>query len=460
MTNQTTSAMRMLLAMGLMAGAVGCGPAEDVPVTDDPTAQACGSADSDDFFKDSEACAEQKPDTGYVTSLDAREMELTIEADVTASSYDLDRAPLEVGQFALTWFREHNDLYIASLAEDYVDGDKQIEWKIGTAWKGWSKLTSSERATAKHFRLTKVNAVLLNATRNGAAAGKTFQATVPVSPGTLMNDVGNKCAEEGHITASRDTYWYVWSPAKAGCTAKVQQAVATVTTLLPKGATVYPEYDKLYADKTLDVVVFFGQVDDEVSDSDYAYTAIASFKRSLVAAGFKAGTATKGQRLTRVKNGITANVDIYSPTEFAGLTDSAHVQNFYDAVKSHEIILYNGHSVLGASDFWANAQIYQNPTKYQIFLYNGCLGYEYYVAPILAGKKSPANVDIVSNVVETPFSIMVQESSAAISLLLAKAENGGTSSWQSILTKMNSIAAQDSFYGVSGARTNTYKPTR
>lgn len=446
-----------LAAAVLVGGAAACGTAQD-GITDDPTTAECGTGGEDNVFKDAEACAEQKPDTGYVTSLDAREMELTLEADVTAPGSDLARAPLEVGQFALTYLRENKDLYVASLAEDFVDGDKQIEWKIGTAWKTWNAMSSTERTGARHFRLTRVNAVLLNATRNGAAEGKTFSATVPVAPTTLMNDVGNKCAQEGHITASRDTYWYVWSPTKTGCTAKLQQATATVTKLLPKGATVYPEYNKLYADKQLDVVVFFGQVDDTPSPGDYSYTAIASLKRALVAAGFKAGTAAKGERMTRTKLGITANVDIYSPKEFSGLQDYAHAQNFYDAVKSHEVVIYNGHSVLGASDFWANPQIYQDPTRYQIFLYNGCLGYEYYVAPILAGKKSDANVDVVANIVETPFSIMVQETSSAIALLLTNAEKGGKTSWQSILTKANTIAGGDSFYGVSGARTNTFKP--
>ena len=159
-----------------------------------------------------------------------------------------------------------------------------------------------------------------------------------------------------------------------------------------------------------------------------------------------------------MKAGITTTVDVYSPKEFRGLTDSSNVQNFYDGVASHELIVFNGHSVLGASDFWSNSQIYEDPSKYQIFLYNGCLGYEYYVTPILEGKEKSENVDLVSNVIETPFSIMVQETATSISMMTAKAEKGGVSSWQSILGKMNKIAGGDSFYGVSAARDNTYRP--
>lgn len=460
------SAVLPQLLLALAVPLLACGTAEQEPITDDEV--TCGSGDADSIFADTEACGEDpKADTGYVTSLDAREMELTLEGDVVAPTYDLQRAPLAVGQFALTYLRQKKDLYIQSLAEDYVDGDAQTEWKVSSgAWKKWSAMTSTERSTAKHFRLTGVNAVLLNASKYSPKAGKVFTATVPLRPTTLYSDIQRNCeGGDGHIQASNDVYWYVWDPAKAGCSAQTQEVTATVTKLLAKGGTVYPEYDKLYADKRLDAVVFFGQVDDTLTDDDYAFELIGAFERTLKAASFKKVTAPKGLRYERVKAGITAVVDIYSPREFAGLSDSAHVQNFYDAVKSHEVIIFNGHSVLGASDFWSNGQIYQQPTKYQIFLYNGCLGYSYYVAPILKGKQSPANVDIVSNVVETPFAIMVQESATALSLMLASADKGGTSSWQTILTKMNKVATENSwygksFYGTSGARTNTYKPRR
>jgi len=428
---------------------VACGPAEEADVQD-----------YDSTFLDAEAEAEDpKADTGFVSSLDAREVELTLEADVQVrSSYDLRRAPLEVGQFALTYLRERSKVYIQSLAEDYSNGETQITWKVGSSWKTWSSMSSSEQAAAKRFRLNKVTAVVLNASRQGLKVGKVFNATVPTDPVGLFGAVGRACeGGDGHIQADRDVYWYVWDPDKSGCSATKQTLTATVSTVLPKGSTVYPEYNKLYADKKLDVIVFFGQVGDNPSPSDYAFSAIRQFESTLKTAGFKATTATKGLRYARTKSGVTVTVDIYSPNEFAGLTDRAHAQNFFEGVNSHELIVFNGHSVLGASDFWSDSRIYQNPAKYQIFLYNGCLGYEYYVLPILAGKRDAANVDIVSNVIETPFRIMVQETATSIAQLTAGAPKGSVS-WQTIMNKMNTIAGGDSFYGVSGARTNTYRP--
>lgn len=459
--------MSALTALALVAA---CG-APEAETIDDQVAGACPTAEGDDIFAATEACAEDpKADTGYVTNLDALEVELTLEADVVAPASELERAPLALGQFALTRFRQKDRIFIQSLAEDYANGDDQIEWKTSTGeWKAWSKLSAPQRQAAKRFRLLKVNAVILDASKKGVAMNKTFKAKVPMRPTTLFADVGNACeGGDGHIRASSDVYWYVWDPDKRGCSAPKQDAVATITNVLPKGKTVYPEYGKLYADKKLDAVVFFGQVDDgPVSETDSAFEIIEEFGRALTKAGFKkAASAPRGTRWTRTKSGITANIDVYTPYDFAGLTDYAHRHNFFEAVNSHEVIVFNGHSVLGASDFWAAPDIYRDPSKYQIFLYNGCLGYEYYVAPILAGKQGAANVDIVSNVVETPFAIVSDESAIVLSMLLARADKGGSSSWQTILSKMNKTAEYyeeifgESFYGVSGARTNTYKPPR
>ena len=56
------------------------------------------------------------------------------------------------------------------------------------------------------------------------------------------------------------------------------------------------------------------------------------------------------------------------------LGDFAHFANFQKALSEHEVVAYDGHSMLGASDFWARPTY---PDFYQIFLYGGCLGYEY-----------------------------------------------------------------------------------
>ena len=44
---------------------------------------------------------------------------MDIEGDVDGTGSDVRRAPLAIGQFALTYLRKQKDVYLQSLAEDY-----------------------------------------------------------------------------------------------------------------------------------------------------------------------------------------------------------------------------------------------------------------------------------------------------------------------------------------------------
>jgi hypothetical protein len=436
------------LAASLCLVTLGCAGAPADPGTTD--------------FADGENLAEGgKEDSGYITSLDAQEVEVDLEGDAFGDSYDLPRAPLELGQFALTYLRKNKGIYIQSLAEDYAHGEDQIEWLVDGAWLTLKDKPATPTSKLKHFRMRHVSAVVMHPGSASSLATRVEHPPVPKVTSTIFDDAGKSCAEEDpDIAADQDVYWYLWDPSLPSCKVAQQTIDVKVSKVLAAGTTVYPEYDKLKADGKIDVLVFFGQVGHgALTSSDDAFGLIRNFESSLRGAGFSKTTAPKGLRYTRMRNQLTTTVDIYTPREFAGLGDTAHTKNFDDGINSHEIIVYNGHSMLGASDFWARRSIYgANATKYQIFLYNGCLGYEYYVNPILEGKKDWANVDLVSNIVETPFSIMVQETTAAVSAIVGAAEKTGTTSWNTILRRMNTIAAQDSFYGASGVRTNAFHP--
>ena len=151
---------------------------------------------------------------------------------------------------------------------------------------------------------------------------------------------------------------------------------------------------------------------------------------------------------------VTVQIDLYSPKEFSGLGDFAHFANFQKALSEHEIIAWDGHSMLGASDFWSRPTY---PSSYQIFLYGGCLGYEYYVKPILHGKgDSWAKLDVVSSVIEV--SVTADMIGPAIAKLMWSIEHRNQSSWRSVLLQIrNSVG--DSTFGVSGVRGNCFTPS-
>src|SRR5438128_2138550 len=114
------------------------------------------AADDENAFVDAEQ-AGAKFDTGYQSSLDAQEVEVDIEGDVQADAGSRQRAPLDVGQFALTYLRKHDDVFIQSLAEDYAHGTDQIEWLVAGKWVRWAQMTSLQRAAAVHFRMRAVS---------------------------------------------------------------------------------------------------------------------------------------------------------------------------------------------------------------------------------------------------------------------------------------------------------------
>ena len=216
-----------------------------------------------------------------------------------------------------------------------------------------------------------------------------------------MSEANDTCADhDGHIGLSQSVYWYLWNPDKSTCTMKTQQLKLTVSKMFANAQQTYPEFDQLVADGKVTAVVLFGQIGD--GPIDEWETGVRNMKKMsdwLLEADFQEVTpAPVGRRFTKHIGTTDFELDLYGPTDFSGLSDYAHFPNFQKAISEHEIIVYDGHSMLGASDFWSKPTY---PDFYQIYIYGGCLGYEYYIKPILDGKGGGWDkLDLVSSVVE------------------------------------------------------------
>ncbi len=396
-----------------------------------------------------------KEDSAYMNP-DGIEVEIDLEGDVEGTEYRLKEGPIEIGQYALTYFRKQEKMYIESLAEDGTAADR-AEWLINGTWVPSNQLPTG--AVLKHWRLRGLNTVLLFEHAQGVQVGSGFTAKVPLKPFTVMTDAGAKCADhDDHIGLDQSVYWYRWEPDQTACTIPLQDLKVTVSKKFPTtNAARYPEYDQLTADKKVTMVVLFGQIDDGAI-TEYE-TGMRSFKRFgtwLEGAAFKSVTAPLGKRYEKkLNNGVVVQIDLYSPREFSGLGDYAHFGNFEKALSEHEVVAYDGHSMLGASDFWGRPTY---PSFYQIFLYGGCLGYEYYIKPILHGKgDSWAKLDMVSSVIEVTASAN-EFAGPAIAKLIYGIQYNGRSSWRNILLNVrNSVG--DSTFGVSGVRDNCFTPS-
>lgn len=393
-----------------------------------------------------------KADTGYFNP-DGIEVEVDIEADIDAPDFRKADGPAILGQFAMTWLRNNREIYLESLAEQ-ATSDQRVEWLVDGAWKTARDAASLPKSSLTRFRIRGINAVLLHEARNGVDVGTSFEVRVPKKPFSIMADAGDTCAKkDGHITLDQSVYWYLWNPDSAACKAELQPMKITVSKMLPSKLT-YPEYDQLTADGKVTMVVLFGQIGDKLDASDIGVRAHAQMGRWLVQGGFtEVIPAPVGKRYSKVVKGITVEVDLYSPYEFSGLSDYAHFGNFQKALSEHEIVAYDGHSMLGASDFWERPTY---PDFYQVFLYGGCLGYEYYIAPILHGKGGWDKLDILSSVIEVTANAN-EYAGPFLAKLLYALENGYTVTWKDILGAIRTRVG-DSTFGMSGVHDNCFSP--
>ncbi|HOX46141.1 MAG TPA: proprotein convertase P-domain-containing protein [Myxococcota bacterium] len=418
---------------------------------------ACGEAGTEDSNPLLDEMGDpDKADTAYYNP-DGLEVEVDLEGDVEATAYKIWDGPAEVGQYALTYLRNRNQFYLESLAE-ISTSDQLVEWQVDGSWITAAQARSQGASGLRHWRLRGVNAVLLHDAADGVQVGSVFTAEVPLKPFTTMADAGDKCADpDAHMTLDQSIYWYQWNPDRAGCDLTTQQLQITVSRMLPSKVP-YPEYDQLIADGRITMVILFGQIDDDpLTDSDSGMRNMKRFATWLKQAKYTESATKpvpKGRRFSKRVGGVELVVDLYSPYDFGGLGDSGNFSNFQQAISQNEIVAYDGHSMLGASDFWSRPTY---PSFYQIFLYGGCLGYEYYVRPIMTGKGGWDKLDIMSAVVEVtaPANDYAGPFLSKLQYALSHKYN---QSWKSILGAVRTRVG-DSTFGVSGVRDNCYSPS-
>ena len=441
--------LRTLARSLALAAVVATGCAND---TTDPAGPADEAAGANPFTAGSGSGG--KEDTFY-TNPDGVEVEVDLEADIEGAGWRAAQAPAELGQYAVTYLRTRGEFYLESLAE-HVGSRDRVEWRVDGTWLTAAEAKELDASKLTHFRIRGVNAVLLHSAQVSAEVGKVFTAVVPRKPYSVMADAGDRCAEkDDHIGLSQSVYWYQWNPDQPGCDIALQDMTLTISRTFPSAQAVYPEYDKLVADGKVTAVVLFGQIGDgAITDADPGMRGFVRMGSWLEQAGFKEVTpAPLGRRFAKHIGQADVEVDLYSPHEFSGLGDHGHFANFQKALSEHEIVVYDGHSMLGASDFWARPDY---PSFYQIYLYGGCLGYEYYVRPILDGKGGWDNLDIMSSVVEVSANA-IDFAGPALAGLFRGLENNYKVSWRDLLIAVRQRVG-DSTFGASGVRDNCFSP--
>jgi len=318
---------------------------------------------------------------------------------------------------------------------------------------------------------------------------RTFNFRVPSDPRNMFSRAGEACAEGFDAGSLADyNYFYYFKPDKDGCEAAVGIGAGTFTvrSLLPTGNT-YPEYDVLVDDGRVEVVAFYGAAghEDEVSYWDWGMREWREFTQTLRARGFaEMGVADpdtgKGKRFVRNRAGLEEIVDVISPEDLHALNNDTDGL-FGRMVRSHEIVLYLGHSFYGSLSVLDDPATYA-PDTYQIFFIGSCWSYEYYTKQIFRNKANSADptgwalADVVNDTETGWFHNNAEFSRIILTNVFAGAENGGREGegegarryhWQRIIEAMNQHAVDTQrstntetheIMGVSGVRTNRFDP--
>jgi hypothetical protein len=209
---------------------------------------------------------------------------------------------------------------------------------------------------------------------------------------------------------------------------------------------------------------------------------------NLRLAGYDEQIRDRGRIYSRVKDGISEQVELYSPFDLYEMGTSAVSDLLVQLLLSKEIIAYNGHSFYGSLDVLKERESYPED-RYQIIFMNSCWSYEYYTKQVFENKATEADpkgwrdADVVNNTRPAYFTHMEITTRKLITNLLAGARNGGVDnygrrySWQNIIGIVNDeargVCPEDAdpmdcrhyqeterheIYGVSGARDNLFQP--
>ncbi len=240
----------------------------------------------------------------------------------------------------------------------------------------------------------------------------------------------------------------------------------------------FPEYNALFEDGKLDILVLVG---GDYNEARYDEQSAEKIFNWLKAAGYEnpaeayTDLTLESPPFTRTIDVNGRPVDIEVTFYYADIVPDAELDRLRDkiitAYETMDIVIYDGHA--GQDPTYSGVVYHYNPRhaisavelgqlnlpdKYQIFLFNGCKTYSVYPEAVMANeRKTTANLDIISTVNFSWLTMQPFTTSSFLNELLA--EKGGTHDPQTyvqILKKINESSNWNVYYGVHGIDDNPH----
>lgn len=233
-----------------------------------------------------------------------------------------------------------------------------------------------------------------------------------------IDSIYNVRCTDPHYTTLGD-FWYFYDPYRKGCEYLSQAPYASNTQVSirpsPKRKMeISPRLDLLRGANAngndFVVYVIHGFEESAIKKTDEGRTNFKEFEVYMQSKGFARQILQKDQRRPLalhtkqivLKNGYTMNVKVFHLLVETSI-DSKTVtfaKYFKQAVSEADIIVYGGHSGLGANldipSLEQKAGAFEfNPKKRQIFFFDSCASYSYYLHSF-AAEKTRTRIDIIS----------------------------------------------------------------
>jgi hypothetical protein len=237
----------------------------------------------------------------------------------------------------------------------------------------------------------------------------------------------------------------------------------------------YPEYDRLYQKEELNIAIFMGYVDDEASTSDPAIDQLNeltnyfkgrrfSVKKDQRQFGPSVDADGNGinykmtfskSRLTSLGQRQKVNVHVLVADTSINSEDETFRDGYRQALLNADLIVYDGHSGLGANigaDYIEGMEFAKN---YQILFLNGCSSYPYFNRDYFEKKPGGSkNMEIITSGLSTYSTTATANMLAFIKPFLS----GKVATYQTLLRAIErSNGGVDSYLtGVNGDHDNIF----
>jgi hypothetical protein len=322
-----------------------------------------------------------------------------------------------------------------------------------------------------------------------------YDVLVPVNPDLVEEQATqrilwfkrNLCTHLLHPDG--DAFHYYFNPTAPKCPLREGREYLRIPAAIERKwntEKTFPEYDRLIGpDRTIRIDVLMGMDNEKRSwngskSRDYNGPEYREIRARLLERGFQIRRLSDEESLRLVSGRPedrppfieeltywTARAPIrvrmfFGPSSVRGGNSRAFHYLFKDAIENASVMIYGGHSGLGANadiptiEAIEGFKIQMNRSRYQIFLFNSCSSYTAYTKGFFSRKKSDTdphgtkNLDILGTGLVSLFSHIGEMNAGLIEHLVDAIERTHVRSYQEIVAELD----RDNFFSVSGDEDN------